>query len=90
MRKHNDIVAAILRAQADKLARQSARLPVPPSIKREPSKTEESAAYRGPGFGLLFCPHGKSYFDLCSACKRDRLRATAEYERFCNRYGVEI
>jgi len=59
-----------------------------PSFVREPSNTEQNRIYAPPGHGLLFCTHGKSYFELCSVCKRDRRIAGLNYERFCNRHGL--
>jgi hypothetical protein len=61
----------------------------PSTFVREKSSTEENSVYTPPGFGILFCPHSKSYFDVCSACKRDKERAQQEFELFCRRRGIK-
>jgi len=78
----------ILHDLHEKQAREDSRLLPTPSTKREPSKTESQAIFTPANFGLLFCPHSKSYFDTCSACRRDRKRAKAEYEAFLKRHGI--
>jgi hypothetical protein len=71
-----------------KAAADSRQLPTPSTV-REPSTNERDAKYLPRNYGLLFCPHGKSYFDVCTSCKRTRKRAHAEYQAFCTRHGLE-
>ena len=80
----------ILHDLAARKAREDSRLLPTPSTKREPSKTESQAVFQPANFGLLFCPHSKSYFDTCSACRRDRKRAKAEYEAFIRRHNLTV
>ena len=71
------------RAQID-----SKQLPTPSCV-REPSATEKNAVYLPPNYGILFCCHGKSYFDVCHACKRDRKLARLHFTQFCSKNGVK-
>jgi hypothetical protein len=72
----------------EKQARVDSRLLPTPATRREPSSSERDAPYRGPGHGLLFCTHSKSYFETCGQCRRDKRIARLNYERFCKRHGL--
>jgi hypothetical protein len=61
-----------------------------PSIIREKSPNELNAIYQPPNYGILFCCHGRSYFDTCPNCRRTRKRARSEYIAFCVRNGLEL
>jgi hypothetical protein len=71
-----------------KATQDSAGLPTPRTL-REPSATERNRVYTPVNYGLLFCPHGKSYFDVCSNCRRSRKAARLQYETFCHKHGIE-
>jgi hypothetical protein len=79
------IVHDIRERQANADSRQ---LPTPSCV-REKSSTERNAEWHPPQWGILFCTHNKSYFEPCSACRRDKKRAKAEYEAFLKRHGVK-
>jgi hypothetical protein len=79
----------ILHDLREKQAREDSRLLPTPSTSREPSANERAKPYLPINYGLLFCPHGKSYFDVCSACKRTRKNARLQYEMFCSKHGIE-
>jgi len=84
-----DILKRIVHDIAEKKARaDSAGLPTPRSV-REPSATERAATCLPVNYGLLFCCHGKSYFDVCPNCKRTRKDAKRQYEYFCLKNGVD-
>lgn len=86
----SDLFNRILRAYHEKQAREDSRLLPTPSVVREKSRTEQTAVYQPPNFGVLFCPHSKSYFDVCAACKRTRRIAKLHYENFCLKHGLEF
>ena len=69
-------------------AADSRQLPTP-QTSREPSTTEKAQPWLPVNYGLLFCPHGKSYFDVCSNCRRTRKDAQRQFQAFQTRYGVE-
>jgi hypothetical protein len=82
-------LAKILHDLAEKKARGDSRgLPTLRTC-REPSVSEKSAIYTPPNYGVLFCPHSKSYFDVCAACKRTRRDARLQYEHFCLKHGLD-
>jgi hypothetical protein len=83
-------LSKILHDLREKQAREDSRLLPRAELRREPSKSESNAVYHGPGYGLLFCVHGKSNFDVCSACHRTRKDAKAQYEHWCKRYGLSV
>lgn len=74
---------AILSKAFQKVCNDKARLLPKANLVREPSTNEREARYREPGAGLLFCVHGKSFFEPCNqtTCRRtwkeanQRLRA---------------
>jgi hypothetical protein len=70
-----------------KAAADSKQLPTPSCV-REPSSTEKNSVYLPINYGLLFCPHGKSYFDVCQNCRRTRTDAQQHYKLFCQRHGL--
>lgn len=82
----NKILLDLRKKQAQKDSRPLPTL----TIKREPSVTERNAVYRGPGYGLLFCVHSKSYFEPCSACRRNKADARLYYKHWCERYGLNL
>jgi hypothetical protein len=85
-----DIVKKLIHDTLErKAAADSRQLPTPSTV-REPSTTERNAAYLPVNYGLLFCPHGKSYFDVCTSCKRTRRMARVQYEHFCLKHGLEF
>jgi len=85
----SDILQRILRDLRDKQATaDSAGLPTA-RIQREPSPTERNAPYLPVNYGLLFCCHSKSYFDVCASCKRTRKDAKRQYEVFCFKNEVD-
>lgn len=59
-------------------------------IGREPSLNESEREWHPPNWGILFCCHDRSYFDVCSHCKRTRQRAQLEFELFCKRRGIQV
>lgn len=63
---------------------------ITPRTVREPSSQEREAEWHPSGWGILFCPHDKSYFDVCAHCKRTRQRAQLEFELFCKRRGIQV
>lgn len=63
---------------------------ITPRTVREPSSQEREAEWHPSGWGILFCPHNRSYFDTCHHCKRDRKRAQLEFESFCRRRGISV
>jgi hypothetical protein len=79
----------ILHDLSERQAREDSRLLPTPTTRREPSTTEANAVYTPANYGLLFCPHGKSYFDVCSSCKRTRALARLQYAAFLKRHGLE-
>lgn len=83
------ILNRILHDLREKQAREDSRLLPTPSVVREQSTTEKNATYQPPNYGILFCCHGKSYFDVCSNCKRTRRIARLHYENFCLKHGLE-
>lgn len=85
----SNLINKILLDLSKRKAEADSRLLPTPSIKREASATEKAQPYLPVNYGLLFCPHGKSYFDVCSSCKRGRKAAQAQYQAFCTRHGVE-
>lgn len=74
---------ALLRRLSDE-----SRMPSTPRTVREPSTTERNEEYHPSGYGLLFCTHGRSWFEKCAKCKRTAAIAKLQYERFCNRHGL--
>lgn len=56
---------------------EKARLLPKSDLIREPSLNETKAVYQAPGTGLLFCIHGRSFFETCSAttCRRGKKEA---------------
>lgn len=78
----------ILHDLTERKAREDSRGLPTPSTRREPSATERNETYRPANWGLLFCCHNKSYFEVCSQCRRDKRRAKAEYEAFLKRHGI--
>ena len=79
----------ILRDLASRRAAEDSRLLPTPSTRREASASERNAVYTPPNFGILFCPHSKSYFDVCPNCHRTRKDAKRQYEHFCLKNGIE-
>jgi hypothetical protein len=75
--------SALLKKELSKAGRSTT-----PSYVRLPSVTEQNSVFTPVNYGLLFCVHGKSYFDLCPTCKRDRKRATLEYQAFLRRHSL--
>lgn len=49
-----------------------------------PPDTVRKATWRQPGYGLLFCVHGKSYFEPCAAttCRRNKKEADQRLAAF--------
>ena len=70
---------AIIRDLNDK-----ARLLPTPDLRREPSASERDRVYQAPGTGLLFCVHGRSYFETCNAstCRRNKKEADQRLKSF--------
>lgn len=64
----NNTIRRMASKQADK---DSAALPRA-ATKRIKSNTEAMAEYHPVGYGLHFCFHGKSYYEVCTVCKRTR------------------
>jgi hypothetical protein len=85
-----DRLIAAARNKALKKALSAGLDTITPRTVREPSSTESNRPYHPPNWGILFCPHDKSYFDTCSACKRDRRRAQLEFELFCKRRNISL
>jgi hypothetical protein len=84
-----DIVKKLIHDTLErKAAADSRQLPTPSTV-REPSTNERDAKYLPRNYGLLFCCHGKSYFEVCPACKRNRKAAHLEYTAFCQRHGLD-
>lgn len=50
----------------------------------EPPLTVRAASYHLPGHGLLFCVHGKSYFEPCNqtTCRRTKREADRRLQEF--------
>jgi len=85
-----DIFKRIIHDLNEKQARaDSAGLPTPRSI-REPSATERSQPWLPVNYGLLFCCHAKSYFDVCPSCHRTRKDAKRQFDHFCLKNGVSV
>ena len=85
-----DRLIAAARNRALKKAISAGPDSITPRTVREPSTSESSQEWRPAGWGILFCPHSKSYFDTCSHCKRDRKRSQLEFELFCKRRGIQL
>jgi len=66
--------------QAD---RDSQTLPAA-RIRFEPPVSVLNQTFKLPGHGLLYCVHGKSYFEPCAAttCRRTQREATARMNKF--------
>ena len=79
----------ILADIAKRNASADSRLLPTPSTRREPSASETQATYQPPNYGLLFCPHSKSYFEPCSACRRTAKQARQQFYAFEKRYGLK-
>jgi hypothetical protein len=59
--------------------------PLPTAVLRfKPPLTVTKATWHQPGYGLLFCVHGKSYFEPCSAttCRRTKREADSRLKAF--------
>jgi hypothetical protein len=89
MNQFDRLIAAAAK-QARKTGLSAGPQDITPRTVREPSSTETSRPYHPPNWGILFCPHDKSYFDTCPACKRDRRRAQLEFELFCKRRNISL
>lgn len=63
---------------------------ITPRTIREASASESSREWHPPNWGILFCPHDRSYFDTCAQCKRDKARAQLEFELFCKRRDIQV
>lgn len=64
-----------IRHLARRQAEQDAR-PLPKaSTKREPSNIEANTEYTTPGYYLHFCFHKRSYYEVCTACRRTKREA---------------
>ena len=61
-----------IRRLAERQAARDSVATLKNSIKREKSLNESLTEYHQPGYGLHFCLHGKTYYELCSNCKRTR------------------
>ena len=59
----------IRRACEAQARRDSEALPKS-SVKREKSLNESKAEYHQQGYGLHFCLHSKTYYEVCNACRR--------------------
>lgn len=64
----------IRRAAAKQAASDAQALPCA-SIKRDKSLNELNAEYHQQGYGIHFCLHSKTYYEVCSACRRTRREA---------------
>jgi hypothetical protein len=64
----------------------SKALPKPTTL-REPSLNEKSRKYTPTNYGLLFCCHSKSYFDVCQECRRTRKDAQVQFQAFIKKYS---
>ena len=61
---------------------------VTPRLRRELSANERNAVYHAPGTALLFCVHGKSFFEPCSSgCRRNKKEADMRLKTFLTEYG---
>jgi hypothetical protein len=89
MNQFDRLIAAAAK-QARKKGLSAGLDSITPRTVRERSSQESSAEWHPPGWGILFCPHNKSYFDTCGHCRRDRKRAQLEFELFCKRRGIQL
>jgi len=74
MRGYMNSDKAIRRAAAEQASKDARQLPKA-HTRREKSNTEKNAEYHLQGYGLYFCLHDKSYYEVCPACKRTRREA---------------
>lgn len=71
-----NINSTIRRLTADQATKDGRLLPSA-RIKREKSKNEREAEYHPQGYGLYICLHDKSYYEVCTSCKRTKREAQA-------------
>jgi hypothetical protein len=81
-----DIVKKLIHDLRLRQANADSKAPPVPTTVREVSNNEKNAVYQPPNYGMLFCCHSKSYFDVCQACRRDKKQALLQYQAFCKRY----
>lgn len=72
----------LIRKLAERQAAKDSR-PLPRShTKRIKSNAEREAQYHEPGYGLYFCLHNKTYYEVCYACRRDKREALFNLDTF--------
>lgn len=81
MRQHTKEHMNLIRKLAERQANADAR-PLPHAhTRREKSAGEAMLEYHEPGYGLHFCLHGRTYYEICFACKRTRREANLNLSR---------
>lgn len=63
--------STIRRLAAEQASKDSRGLPKP-ATRRIKSSNELGEAYKPQGYGLYFCLHDKSYYEVCKTCRRTR------------------
>lgn len=64
-----------IRRLAERQAEIDSRALPKAATKRIKSTTEANAEYHQQGYGLHFCLHDRTYYEVCSACRRTRREA---------------
>jgi hypothetical protein len=71
-----------IRSAYERKARSDSRQLPKGRIVREESNGEAQREYHPQGHGLYFCLHNKSYFGACTACRRSKAEAKANFAKF--------
>jgi hypothetical protein len=79
----NKLDAALRNAERRFVAGETKELPKA-RLAFEPPLSVTKATWRQPGYGLLFCVHGRSYFEPCNAttCRRTKKEADSRLQVF--------
>ena len=59
-----------IRIAAEKQAKRDSEALPKASTKRVRSTNELRGEYHQPGYGLYFCFHNKTYYEVCTKCRR--------------------
>lgn len=59
-----------IRRLAEEQARRDSKALPRRKIVRAKSNNELNAEYHQPGYGLHFCMHDRTYYEVCPRCKR--------------------
>ena len=61
-----------IRRAAERQAQSDSEALPKAATRREKSNSEANAEYKPQGYGLHFCLHNKSYYEVCAACRRTK------------------